>query len=239
MTGDDMRIPCAARSFHAYGLGRRPGNIAAAAALAIVLGPFAAGAAFAEQRIIALGDSLTAGYGLPDGEGFVPRLTEWLRANGAPDAVVINAGVSGDTTAGGLARADWTLAEPAEAVIVELGANDMLRGLDPGQARDNLDAILAKIDAKGLPVLLAGVPVIGNFGPDYQATFTAIYPDLAAKHGAILYPSFFAGLTEGRDTAAARALIQPDGLHPNAEGVEAIVENIGPVVLELIARTEG
>lgn len=233
-----MRIPCAAQSFLAYGAGLRIGNRAMALGLAISLGPIAAGAAAAETRILAFGDSLTAGYGLPEEEGFVPRLTQWLRDNGAPDAVVVNAGVSGDTTAGGRARIDWTLAEPARAVIVELGANDMLRGLDPGQARENLDAILGKIKAKDLPILLAGVPVIGNFGPDYQRTFTAIYPELAGKYDAILYPSFFAGLTEGRDTAAARRFVQQDGLHPNAEGVEAIVEDIGPVVLELIARVK-
>ena len=233
-----MRIPSAAQSFLAYGAGLRIGNGILALGLAIGLGPIAAGAASAETRILAFGDSLTAGYGLPEEEGFAPRLTRWLRDNGVPDAVVINAGVSGDTTAGGRARIDWALAEPAEAVIVELGANDMLRGLDPGQARENLDAILGKIQAKDLPILLAGVPVIGNYGPDYQATFTAIYPDLAGEYGAILYPSFFAGLTEGRDTAAARRLVQGDGLHPNAEGVEAIVENIGPVVLDLVARTK-
>lgn len=233
-----MRIPSAAQSFLAYGARLRIGNGVIALGLAIGLGPIAAGAAAAETRILAFGDSLTAGYGLPEEEGFTPRLTRWLRDNGVPDAVVINAGVSGDTTAGGLARIDWALAEPAGAVIVELGANDMLRGLDPGQARENLDAILGKIQAKDLPILLAGVPVIGNYGPDYQATFTAIYPDLAAKYDAILYPSFFAGLTEGRDTAAARKLIQQDGLHPNAEGVEAIVGNIGPVVLDLVARTK-
>jgi acyl-CoA thioesterase-1 len=234
-----MRISCAARTFLAYGAGLRIGNRALALCFAIGLGPFVADPALAETRIIALGDSLTAGYGLPEEEGFVPKLTRWLHDNGAPDAVVVNAGVSGDTTAGGLARVDWTLGEPAQAVIVELGANDMLRGLDPGEARDNLDAVLGKIDAKGLPILLAGVPVIGNFGPDYQARFTAIYPDLATKYGAILYPSFFAGLTEGRDATAARAFIQSDGLHPNAQGVDLIVENIGPVVLELIARAGG
>lgn len=189
----------------------------------------------AATRILAFGDSLTAGYGLPPDQGFVPRLNAWLAARGV-EAVVVNAGVSGDTTAGGLARLDWALGEPADAMILELGANDMLRGLDPDAARANLDQILTRARETGMPVLLAGVPVIGNYGPEYQARFAAIYPDLARAHGAILYPSFFAGLAKGRSMAEARALIQGDGLHPNAEGVEAIVGDIGPVVLELIER---
>ena len=192
--------------------------------------------AAAATRIVALGDSLTAGYGLPPEQGFVPRLDAWLAAHGAEDVEVVNAGVSGDTTAGGLARLDWTLGEPADAMILELGANDMLRGLDPAAARANLGRILATVTGQGMPVLLAGVPAIGNFGPEYQASFGALYPDLAKEYGAILYPSFFAGIAKGRTPAEARALIQGDGLHPNAEGVEAIVEDIGPVVLELVKR---
>lgn len=187
----------------------------------------------AATRIIAFGDSLTAGYGLPPEEGFVPKLNAWLAAHGA-DAVVVNAGVSGDTTAGGLARLGWTLGEPADAMILELGANDMLRGLDPAAARANLDQILAAVTGKGMRVLIAGVPVIGNYGPEYQASFRAIYPDLAQKYGAALYPSFFAGITKDRSPEAARALIQADGLHPNAAGVAAIVEDIGPEVLKLL-----
>lgn len=190
------------------------------------------------MRIIALGDSLTAGYGLPPDEGFVPKLDAWLAANGAEDVEIVNAGVSGDTTAGGLARLDWALGEPADAMILELGANDMLRGLDPEAARSNLDRILDEVSSRGMPVLLAGVPAIGNFGPEYQARFSAMYSDLAEEHEAILYPSFFAGLTDGRSQAEARALIQGDGLHPNAEGVDAIVENIGPVVLDLVRRAQ-
>jgi acyl-CoA thioesterase-1 len=190
----------------------------------------------AATRIVALGDSLTAGYGLPADEGFVPKLNAWLAAHGAGDVQVVNAGVSGDTTAGGLARLDWTLGEPADAMIVELGANDMLRGLDPAAARTNLDRILSRVSAEGMPVLLVGIPAIGNFGPEYRASFGALYADLATQYGAILYPSFFAGLTKGRSQAEARALIQGDGLHPNAEGVDAIVADIGPVVLQLVAR---
>jgi len=204
-------------------------------ALALV---FAAQAAAAGPVIAALGDSLTQGYGLPEADGFAPQLEAWLRANGAPGAVVVNAGVSGDTTAGGLARVDWTLTPEIDAVIVALGGNDLLRGLDPAQSRANLDGILAAVDARGLPVLLAGLPAPGNYGEAYRAAFDGMFPDLAAAHGAILVPNFLAGLGEGRDLAAARALMQPDGLHPNADGVEAIVAAIGPSVLELVAAAD-
>ena len=127
--------------------------------LALVGTAFLATPALAEVKILALGDSLTAGYGLPPEQGFVPRLGAWLAAHGAPDVTVINAGVSGDTTAGGLARIDWALGDDPDAVIVELGANDLLRGLDPGTTRANLDSILNAIGKRDLPVLLAGVPV--------------------------------------------------------------------------------
>src|SRR5690606_3409825 len=132
------------------------------------------------------GDSLVQGYGLPEEQGFVPRLEAWLEAQGA-DIDVINAGVSGDTTAGGLARIDWALAEGADAAIVVLGGNDMLRGLDPALVRANLDGILDAIDAAGLPVLLAGVPAVANYGEAYANDFRAIFRVLAAEHGAILY----------------------------------------------------
>ena len=143
--------------------------LAAAALLAL------AGSAAADVRILAFGDSLTAGYGLPEADGFVPQLQAWLHANGAPDVTVINAGVSGDTTAGGLARIDWTLGDPVDGVIVELGANDMLRGLDMGAMRKNLDGILTAIDAKGLPVLLAGLPAPPNYPEDYRKAFKAAF----------------------------------------------------------------
>lgn len=218
----------------AYGARRRILNLAAAIGFAA-----AASAAAAEPvTIAALGDSLTQGYGLPEAEGFVPQLEAWLHANGAPDAAVINAGVSGDTTAGGLARVDWTLTDDVDAVIVELGANDLLRGLDPAESKRNLDGILTAIAARGLPVLLAGVPAVANYGGAYQAAFDAIYPDLAAAHGAILFPNFFAGLGDGRDLSAARPLMQPDGIHPNAEGVAAVVAAIGPSVLELVLAAQ-
>lgn len=204
--------------------------------LALVGTAFLATPALAEVKILALGDSLTAGYGLPPEQGFVPRLGAWLAAHGAPDVTVINAGVSGDTTAGGLARIDWALGDDPDAVIVELGANDLLRGLDPGTTRANLDAILNAIGKRDLPVLLAGVPVPPNYGEDYRAAFKAIYPDLAEKHGAILYRSFLAGMGKGRNMFEVMQLMQDDGLHPNAQGVEAIVEDIGPVVLKLVAE---
>ncbi len=217
----------------AYGARARRCNLAGAAAFALAAWSAAPVAAAEPVTIAALGDSLTQGYGLPEAEGFVPRLQAWLRANGAEDAIVLNAGVSGDTTAGGLARVDWTLTDDVDAVIVALGGNDLLRGLDPAESRANLDAILAQIAERGLPVLLAGLPAPGNYGPEYQAAFDAIFPDLAAEHDALLYPNFLAGLGAGRDLAAARDLMQPDGIHPDAAGVEAIVAAIGPSALEL------
>ncbi len=187
--------------------------------------------------IAALGDSLTHGYGLPPDQGFVPQLQEWLRARGL-DVTVLNAGVSGDTTAGGLARLDWTLTPEVDALIVELGANDFLRGIDPAAARANLDAILTRAGDAGLPVLLIGLPAPGNYGADYKQQFDAIWPDLAAKHGTLLVTSFFRGLaTPGADPAAERErVMQPDGTHPNAEGVARIVADIGPEVAALVAR---
>jgi acyl-CoA thioesterase-1 len=209
-------------------------NLATAIGFAI-----AASAAAAEPvTIAALGDSLTQGYGVPENEGFVPQLQAWLRANGAPEAVVVNAGVSGDTTAGGLARVEWTLTEDVDAVIVELGANDLLRGVDPAESRRNLDGILTAIGARDLPVLLAGVPAFSNYGPEFQAAFDAIYPELAAEHGAILYPNFLSGLGEGRDLSTVREKMQEDGIHPNAEGVAAVVAAIGPSVLQLVVAAQ-
>lgn len=186
--------------------------------------------------VAALGDSLTQGYGLPQGEGFVPQLQAWLDAQGVA-AQVINAGVSGDTTAGGLARLDWTLTPEVDALIVTLGGNDLLRGIDPATSRANLDAILTRATEKGLPVLLIGMEAPGNYGPDYKAQFDAIYPELAAKHGALRAESFFAPLQQdSADPAALTSFMQGDGIHPNAEGVARIVQGLGPVVRDLIAR---
>jgi acyl-CoA thioesterase-1 len=190
--------------------------------------------AYAEQvTIAALGDSLTAGYGLAPAEGFAPQLQAWLQAKGA-DVVVINAGVSGDTTAGGAARLDWTLTPEVGALIVTLGGNDLLRGIDPAASRANLDAILKSTTGRGLPVLLIGMQAPGNYGPDYKSSFDAIYPELAQTYQTLLAPSFFAGL--GDDPVAARGFLQADGLHPNPAGVAAIVENLGPQVLELLTK---
>jgi acyl-CoA thioesterase-1 len=197
-----------------------------------------AGTAAAEPvTVAALGDSLTQGYGVAPEDGFVPQLQGWLRDRGA-DAVLINAGVSGDTTAGGLARIGWTLTPEVDALIVALGGNDVLRGLPPEAARANLDGILAAAAARDLPVLLVGITAPANFGPDYKTAFEAIYPDLAAQYGALHVQSFLAPIEAAADRGAARrAYMQPDGLHPNAQGVALIVAKMGPAVLALIDRT--
>jgi acyl-CoA thioesterase-1 len=184
--------------------------------------------------IAALGDSLTQGYGLAPEEGFVPQLQAWLAAQGQT-VTIQNAGVSGDTSAGGLARLDWTLAPDVQGLIVTLGANDMLRGIDPAQTRANLDAILQGAKAKNIPVLLIGMQAASNYGPDYKAQFDAIYPDLAAQYQVLLAPGFFAPLVaENPDPAALTQYLQPDGLHPNAQGVEVIAAGLGPYVLDLL-----
>jgi acyl-CoA thioesterase-1 len=178
-------------------------------------------------RIVALGDSLTAGYGLEPAESFTGRLEAALKARGH-DIVIVNAGVSGDTASDGLARIDWSVGEDADAVIVELGANDALRGVDPAITRDALDGILARLGERGLPVLLAGMLAPPNLGRDYGGKFNPIYPELAAEHSVLFYPFFLDGV------AARTDLSQPDGLHPNAEGVAIIVERIVPSVEALI-----
>ena len=199
-------------------------------------------AAQAEEVVIAaLGDSLTQGYGLPAEEGFVPQLQAWLDAEGV-EAKIVNAGVSGDTTAGGRARVDWTLTPEVDAMIVTLGGNDMLRGLDPAQARGNIDDILAAAKRAEVEVLLVGMPAPGNYGAGYKADFEALYPDLAEAHGTQFYPDFFTGLlAEEKGAASARSettqrYFQGDGIHPNAEGVTLIVDDIGPAVAELAAQ---
>ncbi len=204
-------------------------------AIALLAAAILAGAAAAEVRILAFGDSLTAGSGLPPDQGFAPQLEAWLHANGAPDATVINAGVPGETTAGGLARIGKALDPGVDAVIVELGANDMLRRLDLAAMRRNLDGILAAIGAHDLPVLLAGLPAPPTYPAAYRRQFKATFRELARKHDAIYVSSFFAGIGAGRSIPEIMALFQPDGLHPNAEGVAAIVEGIGPPVLKLVA----
>ena len=199
------------------------------------------GLALAEPvTVVALGDSLTAGYGLEDpATGLVPQLEGWLQARGH-DVVVQNAGVSGDTTAGGLARVGWALGPEADALIVTLGGNDLLRGLDPAASRANLDGILKEATAKGLPVLLVAMKAPGNFGPDYKAAFDGMYGDLATQYGALLADDFFGGLraagADPADPASMAAFMQADGIHPNPEGVKLIVAGLGPKVKELLAR---
>ncbi len=195
------------------------------------------GAAWAAPvAIAALGDSLTQGFGLAPEDGFVPQLQRWLDMQGA-NAELINAGVSGDTTAGGLSRIAWTLSEDVDALIVALGANDMLRGIDPGVARTNLDGILTEAGRQGVPVLLIGMDTLPNYGPEYKAAFDAVYPELASKHGALYHPDFLGVLAAFEDRATAlEKYMQPDGMHPNRDGVMLIVADIGPSVLELLAE---
>lgn len=208
---------------------------AAGLAAALALGAAAPGSA-EPVTVAALGDSLTQGFGLPPEQGFVPRLEAWLRDRGA-EVRLINAGVSGDTTAGGLARIGWTLTPEVDALIVALGGNDVLRGIPPEAARANLDGIMAAAADRDLPVLLVGVDVPGNYGPDYKAAFQAIWPDLAAEYGALHVESFLAPVLDGAEPgAAARRYMQADGIHPNADGVQRIVDALGPDVLALIAR---
>ena len=195
--------------------------------------------AFAETTTIAaLGDSLTQGYGLPVEDGFVPQLEAWLKEQGL-DIAVNNAGVSGDTTAGGLSRVDWTLTPEVDAMIVALGGNDLLRGIDPEASRANLEGILKVAQARNLPVLLVGMEAPGNYGPDYKKAFDSMYPDLAESYGALLFPTFFEGMAElGDREAAIRELMQPDGIHPNAKGVDRIVRSMGPAVIDLVNQID-
>lgn len=188
--------------------------------------------------VAAFGDSLTQGFGLAPEDGFVPQLQQWLDVQGA-SAELINAGVSGDTTAGGLSRIAWTLSDDVDALIVALGANDMLRGIDPGVVRTNLDGILSEAGRQDVPVLLIGMDALPNYGPEYKSDFDAIYPELAARHGALYHPDFLGALAALGDRAAAlEAYMQPDGMHPNREGVKLIVADIGPSVLELLAEID-
>jgi len=192
----------------------------------------------AETVIAALGDSLTQGYGLVPEQGFVPQLEAWLIAEGE-DVRLINAGVSGDTTAGGLARVDWTLTDDVDAMIVALGGNDLLRAIPPEASRANLDGILKAASTRNIPVLLIGLSAPGNYGPDYKTAFDAIYPELAEEYGALYVESFLGALQAEADQGAAlRQFMQSDGIHPNADGVEKIVAALGPQVRALIAQVE-
>jgi acyl-CoA thioesterase I len=182
-------------------------------------------------QIVALGDSLTAGYGLADKDGFVPRLQAALSAKLSAKGVaatVANAGVSGDTASDGLARLDWSVPDGTQAVILELGANDMLRGIKPAVTRDALDQILQRLSERHVAVMLCGMRAAPNLGAEYVAEFERIYPELAAKYHTLLYPFFLDGV------AGDLKLTQPDGMHPNAVGAGVIVERILPTVLQLV-----
>lgn len=179
--------------------------------------------------ILALGDSLTAGYGLQPSEAFPVKLEQALKAKGH-DVVVVNAGVSGDTALDGLSRLDWALSAEVDAAIVEFGANDALRGLQPAQAEAAIDGILGKLAEKKIPTLLAGMRAPPNLGPEYMSAFDGMYARLADKHEALLYPFFLDGV------AADIKFNQADGMHPNAAGVDVIVARMLPVVEELVTK---
>ena len=206
------------------------GALAALAVLAGLAAP-AAPARAETVRILALGDSLTAGYGLDLADTFPVRLEGALRADGL-DVVVINAGVSGDTTAGGLARLGWALADRPHMAIVAFGGNDALRGLDPDATRTNLDAIVTRIETAGVRVLLAGMKAPPNLGAEYGRAFNAVFAGVAERHGVALYPFFLEGV------AAVPELNQDDAIHPNARGVQIMVEGILPYVRDLIAEVD-
>lgn len=193
----------------------------------------AVNAASAESyRIVGFGDSLMAGYQLPSGAGFTDRLQEALQERGH-DVVVSNAGVSGDTTSGGLSRLDWSVPDDTDLVILELGANDMLRGVDPEVTQQNLDRMITRLKERDIPILLIGMYAAPNLGDGYRSKFDAIYPGLAKKHDLPLVPFFLEGVIDNVD------LVLEDRMHPNAEGVERMVETVLPFVEPLVtARSE-
>jgi acyl-CoA thioesterase-1 len=221
---------CFIRARRGYGRGARFVNRAALAVLITLL--LGAGQAAAATRILAFGDSLTAGLGVAPYQAFPAQLAARLRADGY-DVAVDNGGVSGDTTADGLARFDWTMGDHPDVVLLELGANDMLRGLDPKRAETNLDTILAKLKAAKVKVLLIGMRSSSNWGADYQKRFDAIYPALAQKYDVPLYPFFLDGV------ALDPKLNQADMLHPNPAGVAVIVTRIAPAVEKLLGHPAG
>ena len=190
--------------------------------------PSANPAAAQPLKLVAFGDSLTAGYNLPASAAFPSVLEQSLRRKGVA-VEIVNAGVSGDTTQGGLERLDWSVPEGTDGVILELGANDALRGVDPAQTRKALEAMITRLKERKIPVMLAGMYAPRNLGEDYAKRFDAIYRELAEKHGLVLYPFFLEGI------AGDRALNQADGLHPTAEGVNVIVRTILPTVERFIA----
>ena len=198
--------------------------------IALVFLVFVSGPSAADGlRLVAIGDSLIAGYGLPVEDGFVSQLQVALTQQSL-DVLVFNAGVSGDTTGGGLARVDWTLADPYSAVILHIGHNDAFRAIPVDLVEQNLDQMIAAIAARELPILLAGAMAPRNLGPDYYLAFDAIYPALAEKYGLIFYPFFLEGIATDAD------LNQADGIHPNKAGVALIVQQMLPYVEQLIEQ---
>ncbi len=182
-------------------------------------------------KLVGFGDSLMAAYDLAKEEGFPARLETALKERGH-DVEVADAGVSGDTTSGGLSRLDWSVPDGADGVILELGANDALRGVSPENTRENLEAMIERLDERGIPVLLAGMLAPPNMGPGYEDRFNAIYPELAEKYDLVLYPFFLDGV------AAEAGMVLSDGMHPNAAGVEEMVKRFVPVAEKFIARIE-
>ena len=198
----------------------------------LLMAASASPAAAKDVHVLAFGDSLTAGYGLPPGQGFAPQLEDMLRRNGVR-AFVTNAGVSGNTAAQGRARLKWTLdglRTRPDLAIVALGANDMLRGLPPKQTRADLDAIVTELKRRGIPVLIAGMLAAPNLGSRYASEYNRIFPDLAREHGSELYPFFLAGV------AGNPALALPDRVHPNFQGIKRMVSGITPTVLRALGR---
>jgi acyl-CoA thioesterase-1 len=201
-------------------------------ALLLIVAGIAAPAAARDVHILAFGDSLTAGYGLPPGQGFAPQLEAVLRRHGVR-AFVTNGGVSGDTAAAGRARLRWTLdgmGRKPDLAIVALGANDMLRGFSPARTRADLDAILADLKRRGIKVLLAGMLAAPNLGPRYGRDYNAIFPELARRHGAAFYPFFLQGV------AGDSRLALPDRVHPNFQGIKRMVSGIAPTVLRALGQ---
>jgi acyl-CoA thioesterase-1 len=207
-------------------------RIAAALGLLILLCGTMSMARAEPFKIVGFGDSLMAGYGLGPGQGFTDRLQAALQARGH-DVSVSNAGVSGDTSSGGLARLDWSVPDGTQLVILELGANDMLRGVSPEITKKNLDEMLGKLRARRIPVVLAGMLAAPSLGADYKNAFDAIFPELARKYAVALYPFFLDGV------AGQPGLRLDDGMHPNARGIDRMVESILPTVEKAIAAAPG
>jgi acyl-CoA thioesterase-1 len=200
--------------------------------VAVVMGSAATSAQAEPFRIVGFGDSLMAGYGLDAGQGFTDQLQAALQAAGY-DATVANAGVSGDTSSSALARLDWSIPDGTQLVILEIGANDMLRGIDPAIVEKNIAAMLERLKQRRIPVLLAGMLAAPNLGPDYAQRFNGLYPLLSQRYGVPLYPFFL------DKVAADASVLQPDGMHPTAAGIARIVEAILPTVEAQVDRLRG